>query len=515
MVKLTIDDKILEVKEGLTILKAAQQAGIDIPHFCYHPAFPPEGSCRMCLIEIEGVPKLELACSTPVREGQKVLTGSPKVREARKAVLEFLLAEHPLDCPICDKAGECRLQDYFYDHGLFESQLKDAKEKREKLVRIGQKLILDRERCILCTRCVRFLNEVTRTGELGVVNRGNRSEISAYDGEAVDNNYTGNLVDLCPVGAITDADFRFKSRVWFLTPRASICSLCGRGCNIFIDAHPGFPRVLLPQRVYRIRPRENPDVNGNWICDFGRYGFAYLDRGRHAKLIQKKGGRETALTWGKASAIIGEKLRGLVGRGKAARIAVILNSTLTNEELFLADRVFRKGLGIEKLFTADPGEGQADGFLQTAERTPNKRGAAEIGLAEVRPDLAALAETTDLLLIFGHFLAAASSPGDLKASLDRIEAKYLWASHRSPLDDLVDAVVPTPVIAEKGGTLTNTDGRVQPISAALDFCADGVPEWRALLDLARALRLDHRYYWPLDTPAAVLGAMRKEIPFFK
>jgi NADH-quinone oxidoreductase subunit G len=515
MVKLTIDDKALEVKEGLTILKAAEQAGIEIPHFCYHPAFAPEGSCRMCLIEIEGFPKLELACSTTVREGQKILTGSPKVREARKAVLEFLLAEHPLDCPICDKAGECRLQDYFYDHGLFESQLKDAKEKREKLVRIGQKLILDRERCILCTRCVRFLNEVSRTGELGVVNRGNRSEISSYDGKAVDNNYAGNLVDLCPVGAITDADFRFKSRVWFLTSRASICPLCGRGCNIFIDSHPGFPRVLLPQRVYRVRPRENPDINGHWMCDFGRYSFAYLDRGRHERPVQKKSGRETELTWEKVSAIVAEKVRGLVVRGKAARIAVILNSTLTNEELFLADRVFRKGLGIEKIFTADPVEGKADGFLQTAERTPNRRGAAEIGLAATRPDLAALAGTTDLLLIFGHFLAAALSPGEIKASLDGIAAKYLWASHRSALDELVDVVVPTPVIAEKSGTLTNTDGRVQPVSAALDFCAEGVPEWRVLLDLAKALRLDHKYYWPLDSPAAVFEAMRKEVPFFR
>ncbi len=514
MVKLTIDDRALEAADGLTILRAAEAAGIDIPHFCYHPAFAPEGSCRMCLVEIEGLPKLELACSTTVREGQKVRTRSPRVVEARKAVLEFLLAEHPLDCPICDKAGECRLQDFYYEYGLFESRLKDAKEKRQKKAAIGEKLILDRERCILCTRCVRFLKEVTQTGELGVVNRGNHSEISTYDGEKVANNYTGNLVDICPVGAITDADFRFKARVWFLAPRESVCPLCGRGCNILIDVHPGFPRVMLPQRAYRVRPRENAEVNGHWICDFGRYSYAYLDRGRLDKIVQNKGGRETVLTPEKASQVIAGKVRGLVDSNKSARVAVILNTTLTNEELFLADRIFRRGLGLKNIFVADPAEGAADGFLQTAERTPNRRGAAEIGPFPAVPDLGDLARDTEVLLIFGHFLAGRVPADGLRAALDRVGAKYLWASHRSPLDEVVDIVIPTPVIAEKAGTLTNIDGRVQTVLPALDYCAEGGPEWRALLDLAGALGLDRDYFGPLGSPADVTAALKKEIPFF-
>ena len=514
MVKLTIDDRDLEAREGLTILRAAREGGIDIPHFCYHPAFAPEGSCRMCLVEIEGLPKLELACSTPVREGQKIRTQSPRVVEARRAVLEFLLAEHPLDCPICDKAGECQLQDYYDEHGRFDSRLQDAKEKRGKKVVIGDKLILDRERCVLCTRCVRFLKEVTGTGELGVVDRGNHSEISTYDSEMIDNNYTGNLVDICPVGAITDVDFRFKARVWFLEPKASICPLCGRGCNIFIDSHPGFPRVLLPQRAYRVRPRENPDVNGHWICDFGRRSYAYLDRGRQDKLVQKKGDRETVLTREKASQIIAAKIRGLLDLKKEQRIAVVLNTTLTNEELFLADRVFRIGLGLTKIFVADPPEGKADGLLQTAERTPNRRGAEAIGPFPAVPALEDLAGGVELLLLFGHFLAARASAGELKACLDRIEAKYLWASHRSPLDELVDVVIPTPVIAEKGGTLTNVEGRVQPLSPALDFCAEGGPEWRWLLDLAAALDIDRVFFEALGSPADILDALKKEKPFF-
>jgi NADH-quinone oxidoreductase subunit G len=223
--KVVIDDRPVEVRPGMTILAAAQQAGLHIPHLCFHPAFVPEGSCRICLVEIEGLPKLELACATTVRDGMKISTQSPRVREARRGVLEFLLADHPLDCPICDKAGECKLQDYYLEYGLFENAFKEAKEKREKIIKIGEKLILDRERCILCTRCVRFLSEITKTQELGVFRRGIYSEISTYEGAPVKNNYSGNLVDLCPVGAITDREFRFKTRTWFLVQTESICPL--------------------------------------------------------------------------------------------------------------------------------------------------------------------------------------------------------------------------------------------------------------------------------------------------
>jgi len=265
MVKIFIDDKPVEVKEGTTVFAAAEQAGIPIPHLCYHPAFIAEGSCRMCLVEIEGMPKLELACSTQVREDMKIWTQSEKVIKARKGVLEFLLAEHPLDCPICDKAGECKLQDYYEEYGLFESQFKELKEKREKKVNIGERLILDRERCILCTRCVRFLRGVTKTQELGVFNRGIRSEISTYDGDLVAHNYSGNLAQICPVGAITDVDFRFQIRSWLLKKGDSICPLCSRGCNISIEYHPGFARIPQKKRVYRITSRKNPQVNDYWI----------------------------------------------------------------------------------------------------------------------------------------------------------------------------------------------------------------------------------------------------------
>jgi NADH-quinone oxidoreductase subunit G len=270
MVKIIIDEKELEAEEGMTILQAAEAAGLQIPHLCYHKAFVPQGSCRICLVEIEGLPKLELACSTRVREGMKISTRSERVIDARKGVLECLLAEHPIDCPICDKAGDCKLQDYYEEYGLFDSEFKEYKEKRQKEIEIGKSLVHDQERCILCRRCIRFLREVTKTEELGVFNRGIHTEVSVYDGVLVDNNYSGNLAEICPVGAITDRDFRFKTRNWFLKSEPSICPLCSRGCNIFVESHQGFSRFQLPKRVYRIRSREKEKINGYWLCEVGR-----------------------------------------------------------------------------------------------------------------------------------------------------------------------------------------------------------------------------------------------------
>ncbi len=514
MIKFFIDGRTVEVEEGTTILRAAEGAGIPIPHFCYHPAFAPEGSCRMCLVEIEGLPKLELACSTVVREGMKVQTQSPRVVEARQAVLEFLLAEHPLDCPICDKAGECKLQDYFEAYGFFESQFKEAKEKRDKKVRISKNLILDRERCILCTRCVRFLDQITATCDAGVLQRGIHSEIGIYESEFIDNNYAGNLAELCPVGAITDTDFRFKTRTWFLEKRESICPLCSRGCNIFIDWLPGFPRVPRVQRVYRIRARENQAINQFWICDFGRYHYRYLDENRQEKILLKKKGKDTELSWDKARLMLVEKIKGLIFLKKSSRIAVVLNTWLTNEELFLARKIFREGLGLERIYFVDPAPENGDGFLLTPERTPNTRGAREIGLADTSLDLEALAATTDLLLIFGSFLERRFGLGEVQKAFANIRTKVLFTPQRSGLDELVDLIVPTNLVAEKSGSLTNVDGKVQTFAPALDD-GRGLPEWRILLELAKELRVNYKYFWQLSSPEDVLREMGKEIPFFK
>jgi len=516
MVKIFLDGRPVEVVEGTTVFKAAQRAGIAIPHFCYHPAFVPEGSCRLCLVEIEGSPKLELSCSMVVREGMKVSTQSPAVQEARRAVLEFILAEHPLDCPICDKAGECKLQDYYQDYGLTESVFREFKEKREKKVRIGDQLILDRERCVLCTRCVRFLAEITKTHELGLFERGIHSEIGGYENEPVRNGYSGNLVDLCPVGAITDTEFRFKTRPWFLTKGESICPLCSRGCNIFIDYHPGFPRVAGSAKVYRIRPRTNEAVNGPWICDHGRYGYVDLQqKNRCEKLIWNKGPRTTTeLSWDKALIIIGEKIKALRESGKTGRISLILTTWLTNEELFLIKKIFKDGLGVRNVSFADPAPGTEDGFLLRADRTPNRRGAREMGF-EVKPaDLDVLSRDSDILFIFGPSLAGGSNDGAWKAALEKVSVKILVTAHLNELASAADFVLPAATVAEKSGTLTNADGRIQRIAAIARACGDIRPEVQILLDLAREIHLDDAYFGALTGPEEVHRELMKDIPFF-
>lgn len=515
MAKIFINDKPLEVEEGITVLKAAERAAIPIPHLCYHSAFEPEGSCRMCLVEIEGLPKLELACSTRVREGMKVFTHSEKVVEARKGVLEFLLAEHPLDCPICDKAGECKLQDYYEEYGLFESQFDESKEKREKKTDIGKNLILDQERCILCTRCVRFLREVTKTQELGVFNRGVRSEIHTYIGFPVANNYSGNLTEICPVGAITDSDFRFKTRSWFLEKGETICPLCSRGCNIFIEFHRGFPRFPVPKRVYRIRARENPDVNGFWICDIGRYGYSYLDDGRQDKIIVNNSGSQKALSWENINLLMAEKIKRLIHKKKTSHIALILHTWLSNEELFLVRKIFSADLDVEKIFFVDPAEGEEDDFLLTSERTPNKTGAKKLGF-DLKPlNLEDLTERTEFLLVFGSFLIDYFTSAELKTALDTVETKILFTPYSSDLNTLFDIVLPTALLAEKEGSVTNREGKVQKFNQALNPLGESQPEWKIMVELAKNLGMNFRYYRQLSSPEFIFQAMKKEISFYR
>ncbi len=513
MVKIFIDEKEFEVEEGITILEAAERAGLHIPHLCYHKAFIPQGSCRLCLVEIEGLPKLELACSTRVREGMKVSTRSERVIDARKGVLECLLAEHPLDCPICDKAGDCKLQDYYEEYGLFDSEFKEYKEKRQKKIEIGKYLIHDQERCVVCRRCVRFLREVTKTEELGVFNRGIHTEVSVYDGVSVDNNYSGNLAEICPVGAITDKDFRFKTRSWFLKSESSICPLCSRGCNIFIESHQGFSRFSLPKRVYRVRSRENEKINGYWICDLGRYGYSYVDEERLDKIIVKDS-RDTA-GWSELESIIAKKVKRLFLEKRASQIGLILHTWLSNEELFLIDKIFRKDLKIEKICFLDPAPGEGDDFLLTSERSPNKRGAQELGFDLQPCEWVRFFDKLELLLDFGSPLLEQTDVAPLKAGLEGIETTVLFASHKNGIHSLFDMVLPMSVIAEKEGSLTNVDGVVQDFSPALNSLGEGQPEWKLLVDLGKKLDIDFKFFKSLSSPKSIREEMKKQISFFE
>ncbi len=513
MVKISIDERDLEVAAGTTILKAAESAGLHIPHLCYHNAFIPEGSCRMCLIEIEGIPKLELACSTHVREGMKISTQSERVTEARKGVLECLLAEHPIDCPICDKAGECKLQDYYEEYGLFESEFNEHKEKRQKKIEIGKSLLHDQERCVLCRRCVRFLKEVTKTEELGVFQRGIHAEVSTYDGVLIDNNYSGNLAEICPVGAITDKDFRFKTRTWFLQSRESICPLCSRGCNIYVESHQGFSRFSLPKRVYRIRTRENQRINGFWICDKGRYEYSYLDHERLDKIIVSSS--QNPSSWLDVTSLIAKEIGRLYHMNRSERIGLILNSWLSNEELYLIDKIFRDDVGVEKVSFLDPPDSDSDDFLLTEERAPNKRGTKEIGFELQLADWGKFSDEVDLLIVFAPPFIENSDIGTLKAVLEKIKTKVLLASHNHEINSLFDMVLPMSLIAEKGGSLTNIIGSIQRFSPALDPPGDSRPAWKFLVDLAKKLMINFDFYNQISSPESIREIMKKENSFFR
>jgi NADH-quinone oxidoreductase subunit G len=489
MVTIQIDGRAMQVPPGTTVLKAADQAGIVIPRFCYHPAFEPEGSCRMCLVEIEGLPKLDLACSTVVREGMKIWTSTPSVIQARKDVLEFLLANHPLDCPICDKAGECFLQDYYDKHGRYASRFLEAKEKKKKKIQIGKKLLLDRERCVLCTRCVRFLRRVTGTGELGVFERGVNAEIGIDEGTEIGNNYSGNLVDICPVGAITDGDFRFKTRAWFLEKKRTVCPRCSRGCNIVVQSVRGYPLSGRQRKIYRIVAAENPDVNGHWICDCGRYGYLDIEDNRWKVIAVNRGGPAEGRppNWENILKGLAAEIRALADAGRASSLAVILNSFLTNEELTACRKLFVDALGVRSLFFADPMPGQADGYLLTADRAPNGGGAAALGFSPTLPDLDKLAGGCDLLIIFGPHLLEHYPAEKVADSLKGIKRKYLLAAHRSGLDVLADIVLPTAHPAEKKGSFTNVKGTVQSFECAVKAPRGCLPEGEIVSRLASEL----------------------------
>jgi NADH-quinone oxidoreductase subunit G len=492
MLKITIDGREIEAAEGTTVLAAGLAAGIDIPHFCYHPAFEPEGTCRMCLVKIEGSAKLELACATKVKDGMKATTAAPEVEAARKDVLEFLLAEHPLDCPVCDKAGECRLQDYYERYGRFAGRFRETREKRNKIVPIGGSLILDNERCVLCTRCVRFLRRVTGTGELGVYQRGVRTWIGLYEGRKIDNNYSGNLVEICPVGAITDSDFRGRARIWLLEKGDSICPHCGRGCNITLEFRPGSERSGEETKVFRVRTRENPAVNGPWICDLGRYAYSKGPGTRHRRLLMIKDGNATQITWDKALIMLSEKVRGLRRAGRGGRIGLILGSFLSNEALTLIRRTFGEAVTGRNYWFADPMPGRADGILLTSERTSNLRGARDLGFELRRPDLEEISESTDLLLIFGTALLEHFPEGRIREALARVQAKFLFTACPGALDRSVDVILPTALMAESSGSATNVAGRIQEFRPVFGLPGDARAAGAVLADLARALETDGR-----------------------
>lgn len=497
-VTFTIDGRQLTVEKDTSILEAARVNGIDIPHFCYHPMLEIVGSCRMCQVEVEKSPKLLIACATPAQEGMAVYTKTERVIKAQKAVLEFLLANHPLDCPICDKGGECPLQDYTFRYGPGQSRLAEPKLKKIKAAPLGPTIMYDAERCVLCSRCIRFCREVPQTGELGIFFRGDRSLVNIFPGKELNNNLSGNLTEICPVGALTSKDYRFKSRPWDLVKMVdTTCPNCSAGCSITLEMRyrrQGYPELL------RVRPKFNPEVNGLWICDRGRWGMNYLQSETRLRLpLIKENGRMKEVPCEEAFPPAVAKLSALLKAHGPQSLGVILSSTLTNEELFLAQKFFREIVGTDNIDylvreVQQEGKDAAVDPLYRRDRTPNSAGARFWGTypqngGKRLPQMLQAANQGQLkaLLLLGESLEDCMIPAkDLETALGKLELIISWDMFPGDFNRLAQVIIPAVSFAEKEGTFTNYQGRVQLIQPALNPWGEARPLNLLLKGLAQS-----------------------------
>src|SRR5258705_2160959 len=336
MPKLTINGQVVEVPEGTNLIEAAKAIGVEVPHYCYHRSLSIAGQCRLCMVDIEKVLRPQIACNTQATEGMVVNTETERVKDTRRSMMEFHLINHPLDCPVCDQAGECFLQIYYMKHGLYDPRMTDEKVHKPKAGPLGPHVILDAERCILCSRCVRYCDEVTHTGELGIFQLCDHFGIGLFPGKALENKYSGNVIDICPVGALTDRDFRFQVRVWYLDTAKSVCNACARGCNIEVHVNRRRPHHNQGRRIARIKPRHNPDVNQWWMCDDGRYGFRWIDDdSRLLAPTRRAAGKDVSLGWDAAGTALGEAPK----RHPPEGAGILASPQMSNEDLFALQRI--------------------------------------------------------------------------------------------------------------------------------------------------------------------------------
>ena len=450
MVKFTVDDRIIEAEEGAILLQVLLDNGFDIPYYCYHEALGPDGNCRMCMVEIEGKKRPQISCDTFVEEGLVVRTDTENIRNVRRGILELQLVNHPVDCPICDQAGECSLQDYYMEYGLYHGKVDKSKKLHfEKHHDLGGNVVLDQERCVLCQRCTRFTTNVTKTHELGIVWRADHSRVDTMPGRKLDNDYAMNVVDLCPVGALTSKDFRFQQRVWFLTPTPSVCHGCAKGCNIYID-HAKLK--YQDDTIYRFRPRKNPDVNGHFICDAGRLSYKELQTGRlkEALLGDETIGFEEAVA----------HLRAVVAEAKGP-IVVLADANLYTEELEMI-QIFSNRIGASLHVPLDIYVDTTfeDTWLKNAMRAANAIGVEKLEIGTTMPK-----EAKGMLLINFNYPAADSIRSDRRID---------FLTHEKGISDNAELILPLAVWSESSGTLVNIDGIEQRCEQAI-FPNEPVP----------------------------------------
>jgi NADH-quinone oxidoreductase subunit G len=525
----TLDDH-----EKLNVIQAAKRAGVEIPHYCWHPALSVVASCRMCLVELgekkpDGTvmmqPRLTPACQMPAKDGTVVVTNSKKVKDAQAATLEYLLLNHPLDCPTCDQAGECFLQDFSYRYGRAESRLQEPKELHPDKPHIGEHITLFTDRCVMCTRCVRFTREFSGTSELQVINRGTRSEIEIYPGQPCNNKLAGNVVDLCPVGALCSKDFLYKQRVWWLKSRESVCPNCSTGCSIHVDEN--------NEHVYRLRPRENPQAQGHFMCDEGRFGFKYIHSPERltypvlkSAATATNGNGMAAPDWTSVLSHVRTSFtqqaaanpRGVVG---------VFSPWMTCEDAYLLASWLRSLSPVVRLVLGPvPAIGEDDHypknwrgeavepsrFVIRAEKAPNRKGVAAV-LRHFQPEEVRFDE-----VLFdargGGLNAAYVVHNGPEGWLSEEQVQGLSKVHllvaqdilNSPLAKAAAVVLPGASFAEKDGMFVNHAGLAQMIRRAIRCPAEGYTDGRIFMELAGR--------GGLFNARVVRQEMAREIPYF-
>jgi NADH-quinone oxidoreductase subunit G len=494
MAKVSIDGIEVEVQEGINIVEAAKAADVHVPHFCYHPSLTVVGQCRMCLVEVEGMPKLQAGCSTTVKDGMKIHVYNEKVDKARKGQMEFLLINHPLDCPICDKAGECPLQDYSFNYGSVTSRYGEFKRTYPGMDRtaIGPHVVQNMNRCIHCTRCIRFTQEITQTHELAFFKRGASTEVGVYPDTPIDNWMSACVTDICPTGALTTREFRFESRVWNLDSAESVCNGCDVGCNMFVGHRSG--------QVFRYRPRVNPEVNDHWLCDYGRFSYERYDTDRVVVPKVRQDDYLGISTWSEALDAIADAH---AAGGKAVAIA---SAHMTNEEAKVATSLFAK-MGAKTGVMVDPigpiKMKSRTEWLVGTQAAPNYRGVSAI-VGDTANDVESIltngADGVDFLYITDAGFSERAKDPAVVANLRK--AKFVvvhsWEANH-PLNDIADVLIPATIHVEKEGTFTNLQGRVQRIHQAYP------PKGQAVADLEVFRRVGARLFAgaPEFRPAAV------------
>jgi NADH-quinone oxidoreductase subunit G len=478
MVSLTIEGRAVSVPEGTMLLEAAKTVGILIPHYCYHPGLPVAGVCRMCLVEVEKAPKLAPSCATTVAEGQVVHVHSEKSLEARKGVLEMLLINHPLDCPICDQSGECELQDYTFQEGREDSRYREPK-RFNPAEDFGGDVIYVPNRCILCTRCVRFMDDVAHDPALNVSERGDRALIGKFEGKDLTHPWAANVVDLCPVGALLSKDFLNKARAWELDRTASICPNCTQGCNVIMETR--------ENQVVRMRPRPNENVNAFFMCDWGRLNYRWMNEKNRVErpMVRRNNGLVPA-SW---EAAISAAVRALSGKS----VFVAASPMLSNESLYLLTQLMASGTGAFRVTEGDeaPLVGVEDLALRR-ERAANVHGAETLGFKKTKDLLEGLKQG-DVLVIAGEDLAGIDA-----SALSRASEVVVISSVLPEAATNASVVLPIANFSEEEGTVTNLRGRVQRFTQARQAPGETRPSWLVLGDLLGAMGKQSSFFLPSD-----------------